>query len=78
MRITTYGPGGYDPKARNNNIVAEIDVPDVPDTSTPTVDEKLDALTAAIKASASIADLKARIVADPTLDPAVDVVPVKG
>lgn len=30
MRVTTYGPGGYDPAKPNNNIVSETDVPDQP------------------------------------------------
>ena len=29
MRIVTYGLGGYDPTKPNNNIVEEIDEPDM-------------------------------------------------
>lgn len=30
MKVTEYGPGGFDPSKPNNNIVAEYEVPDPP------------------------------------------------
>jgi hypothetical protein len=52
--VTTYGPGGFDPSKKNNNIVeeVEVDAPDLP----PSPEDRLADLEARIEAVAALAD----------------------
>lgn len=55
MRFGTYGPGGFDPKKPNNNLVEVEDVPD----PAPTDSERLDALVAALENATTMAEVRA-------------------
>jgi hypothetical protein len=64
MRVTVYGPGGFDPTLPNSNIIDERDEPDAP-PAPPTAEERL---AAAVAALAEVQLLSAPVLAADVLD----------
>ena len=54
MKITTYGPGGYDPKKPNSNVIDERTV-ELPAPATDTAEARLATLEAKLEAVATLA-----------------------
>lgn len=68
MRITVYGPGGFDPSKLNGNVIEDREEPDGPPPP-PSADERL---AAAVAALAGLDTLAGPVLAADVLDTLAD------